>query len=330
VSQQFGAPVKMEFEKVYFPFLLMNKKRYAGVAWACPEKPGQLDMKGIEVVRRDWCQLVRQVVDRCLHLLLRERSKDQAVAYVQETVARLRQGRIDTRLLVVSKALVREGAEAYAAKQAHVELAEKLRQRDPSSAPQIGERVPYIFTVGVAGAPAYSRAEDPLYAIENDLPVDADYYIDHQLKLPLLRIFEPVLAQNGDAKIAGQLFSGEHARRVARSAPVGGGPLAAFARARAKCLGCRTVLQGDDVLCPTCRHPDQASGVMLAQVAAVGPLESEAGHLLSQCMRCEGPASKSLHAECANVDCPIFFRRLQASRELSNALGSLHKLSLDW
>ena len=42
----------------------------------------------------------------------------------------MRQGRVDLHLLVVSKALVREGAEAYAAKLAHVELAEKLRQWD--------------------------------------------------------------------------------------------------------------------------------------------------------------------------------------------------------
>merc|ERR1719409_2145434 len=116
VSKEFGAPVKMEFEKIYFPFLLMNKKRYVGLSWNRPEEAGKLDAKGIEVVRRDWCELVRQVVERCLDLLLRERSAEQAIAYVQEMVAMLRQGRTDTRLLVVSKALVREGAEAYSGK----------------------------------------------------------------------------------------------------------------------------------------------------------------------------------------------------------------------
>ena len=30
-------PVKLEFEKVYFPYLLMNKKRYAGLYWTRPE-----------------------------------------------------------------------------------------------------------------------------------------------------------------------------------------------------------------------------------------------------------------------------------------------------
>eukprot|EP00406_Dinophysis_acuminata_P029517 CAMPEP_0179354630 /NCGR_PEP_ID=MMETSP0797-20121207/76951_1 /TAXON_ID=47934 /ORGANISM="Dinophysis acuminata, Strain DAEP01" /LENGTH=264 /DNA_ID=CAMNT_0021069741 /DNA_START=62 /DNA_END=853 /DNA_ORIENTATION=+ len=138
-SQEFGAPVKLEFEKVYQPYLLMSKKRYAGLAKAGPEDQGKLDMKGIEVVRRDWCQLVRQVVDRCLHLLLRERAPERAIAYVQDTLAALRQGDVDARLLVVSKALVRSGAEDYAAKQVHVELAERIRQRDPALAPHVGD-----------------------------------------------------------------------------------------------------------------------------------------------------------------------------------------------
>lgn len=38
VSKIFPDPIKLEFEKVYFPYLLMNKKRYAGLLWTCPEK----------------------------------------------------------------------------------------------------------------------------------------------------------------------------------------------------------------------------------------------------------------------------------------------------
>jgi len=337
VSREFGAPVKMEFEKVYMPYLLMNKKRYAGVSWACPEKPGKLDAKGIEVVRRDWCPLVRQVVDRSLHLLLWERSAERAIAYVQETVAALRQGRVDPRLLVVSKALVRDGAEAYAAKQAHVELAEKLRRRDATSAPQIGDRVPYVFVVSAAGTPAYDKAEDPLYALEHQLAIDADYYIDHQLKLPLLRIFEPVLGcvgckGNGGASMEKRLFAGSHTLRV-RRANSGISPLAAFARPRAKCLGCRALLQGtaqDSVLCRACSVPNRASEVVLEQIASVRPLEAEVAQLQGQCVRCEGVSSRGLHILCANVDCPIFFRRLQAKRELAAAEEALRKLHLDW
>ena len=30
ITQHFAAPIRLEFEKVYCPYLLMNKKRYAG------------------------------------------------------------------------------------------------------------------------------------------------------------------------------------------------------------------------------------------------------------------------------------------------------------
>ena len=50
------------FEKVYFPFLLMNKKRYAGLYWSKPERWDKMDTKGIETARRDNCALVRSVI----------------------------------------------------------------------------------------------------------------------------------------------------------------------------------------------------------------------------------------------------------------------------
>ena len=49
VSSNFIKPIKLEFEKVYFPYLLINKKRYAGLYWTNTKKYDKLDTKGIEV-----------------------------------------------------------------------------------------------------------------------------------------------------------------------------------------------------------------------------------------------------------------------------------------
>lgn len=49
ISSEFVSPIKLEFEKVYCPFLLMNKKRYAGLLYTNPTKFDKIDSKGIEV-----------------------------------------------------------------------------------------------------------------------------------------------------------------------------------------------------------------------------------------------------------------------------------------
>lgn len=49
VTTKFVAPIKLEFEKVYFPYLLISKKRYAGLYWTKPDKWDKMDTKGIEV-----------------------------------------------------------------------------------------------------------------------------------------------------------------------------------------------------------------------------------------------------------------------------------------
>lgn len=70
ISNIFISPIKLEFEKVYYPYLLLNKKRYAGKLWTQPEKHDYKDIKGLEIVRRDNCLLVRQCMNTVLDLLL--------------------------------------------------------------------------------------------------------------------------------------------------------------------------------------------------------------------------------------------------------------------
>ena len=78
VSQEFPTPIKLEFEKVYFPYLLINKKRYAGLYWTSPKKYDKMDSKGIETVRRDNCRLVQSVIETVLRKILIDRDVEGA------------------------------------------------------------------------------------------------------------------------------------------------------------------------------------------------------------------------------------------------------------
>jgi DNA polymerase delta subunit 1 len=81
VTKQFVKPIKLEFEKVYFPYLLISKKRYAGLYWTKPDKYDKMDAKGIETVRRDNCRLVVTVIETCLKKLLIDRDVEGAQEY---------------------------------------------------------------------------------------------------------------------------------------------------------------------------------------------------------------------------------------------------------
>lgn len=45
----------------------------------------------------------------------------------------------------------------YANKQAHVELAHKMRKRDAGTAPKLGDRVPYVIVAAAKNTPAYLK-----------------------------------------------------------------------------------------------------------------------------------------------------------------------------
>ena len=67
------------------------------------------------------------------------------------------------------------------------------------SAPALGDRVAYVIIKGMKGAAAYEKSEDPLYVLENNIPIDTKYYLENQLSKPLMRIFEPILGDKASS-----------------------------------------------------------------------------------------------------------------------------------
>lgn len=350
VSTKFVNPIKLEFEKVYFPYLLINKKRYAGLYWTKTDKPDKMDTKGIETVRRDNCRLVQNVMETILQKILRERDVSGAESYVKKIISQLMQNQVDMSQLVITKQLSRAD---YAAKQAHVELAERMRKRDPGSAPQLGDRVPYVIIKGGANGKNYEKSEDPIYVLEHNLPIDTKYYLDNQLAKPLMRIFEPILGE----KKAHQLLTGAHTRSISMAAPTTGG-LMKFAVKTEVCMHCKRPLKrkkttGANTNANTLSRPnsssssfggkenvnsdagssvskenahDEEKGALCLDCLDYAPhyyqttinrlntLENKFSRLWTECQRCQG----EMHQEviCSSKDCPIFYMRKKAQKDL--------------
>ncbi|OJJ51242.1 hypothetical protein ASPZODRAFT_87370 [Penicilliopsis zonata CBS 506.65] len=321
VSSKFIKPIKLEFEKVYFPYLLINKKRYAGLYWTNPKKYDKMDSKGIETVRRDNCRLVQTVIETVLHKILIDRDLDGAQSYVKDTISDLLQNKIDMSKLVITKALSKSD---YTAKQAHVELAERMRKRDAGSAPTLGDRVAYVIVKGAGGSKNYEKSEDPIYVLENNIPIDTKYYLDNQLANPLGRIFEPILGE----KKASQLLTGEHTRSISVAAPTMGG-LMKFAKKTQTCMGCKKPLSGKEEMAgAVCEHCRPRLGELYTKTLnKVSDLEVRFGRLWTQCQRCQG----SLHCEviCSSRDCPIFYMRMKAKKDVEDSQKELSRFDFD-
>lgn len=309
VSKQFISPIKLEFEKVYFPYLLINKKRYAGLYWTRPEKHDKMDCKGIETVRRDNCTLVANLIDVCLQKILMDRDPAGAVKHAQRVISDLLCNRIDISHLVITKELTKGDGE-YSAKQAHVELANRMKKRDPAGAPKLGDRVPYVIVGGQKNTPAYMKSEDPLYVLENNIPIDTDYYLTNQISKPLLRIFEPILGSRAES----ELLRGDHTR-IKKQVTSKVGALSMFTKKRNQCLGCRTPLSDDtQAVCPSCQEREPE--LYLENVDKLNDFGVKFSRLWTQCQRCQG----NLHEEviCTSSDCPIFYMRKKVQKDLSD------------
>lgn len=318
VTKIFPRPVSLEFEKVYFPYLLINKKRYAGLYWTKPDTWDKLDTKGLETVRRDNCKLVRTLFESCLKKILIDRDVDGAVALAKKTISDLLQNKIDISLLIISKSLSGT-ADDYKNKQPHVELAEKMRKRDPGSAPSVGDRVPYVIISAAKGTAAYLKSEDPLYVMEHNIPIDTDYYIEQQLSKPMMRLFKPIIP-NPES-----ILQGDHTRKITKVTPTNNVGLMKFAVKGFNCMVCRSKLPlgSKQAVCSNC-EPKKAE-MYMEQLNKTNHLEQKFSLLWTQCQNCQG----SLHEEvlCTNSDCEIFYLRTRVKKDLNSAHETMERFS---
>ncbi len=188
VSKRSGK-LHLKYEKTFKTFLILAKKRYAG--WSF-EKDGdiwkdKIAMKGIETVRRDWCGLTTDTMNRVLDIILKEQDIGKASKYVRSVIHELNKGLTPLEKLTIIKGITKE-ISRYNGIQPHVELAKKISKRDPTRKNWVGERLGFVIIKG--NQLLSKRAEDPDYIKEKGLEIDSSYYVQNQLMPPLERIFE--------------------------------------------------------------------------------------------------------------------------------------------
>ncbi len=197
INEEIQNMLELKTESVFKTLLILSKKRYAGWNFepVGDEWEDSIVTKGIETVRRDWCDMVSETLEEVLLTILKEQDISKSVKIVRDKVDSIKTGKMDVDKLIITKG-VSKTLKSYKGVQAHIELVKKMRARDPASAPGVGDRVGFVIVKGLQMIS--KRAEDPEYIKKYKLQVDSKYYIESQLLPPLERVFEALSVNKSD------------------------------------------------------------------------------------------------------------------------------------
>ena len=169
---------------------------------------------------------------------------------------------------------------------------------------------------GASNAKAWEKAEDPIYVLDNNIPLDTEWYLEHQLSEPIKRLFEPIMPDNVNS-----LLQGDHTRKIKKAMPTTGG-LMKFVAVTRRCLGCKAQMAGgskdDDgglALCGACK-PREAD-IYLQKVQKLAEAEKAFWQTFVMCQRISG----DLHKDAVGIarDSPIYYQMKKAQKDLKEA-----------
>ncbi|KAG5647998.1 hypothetical protein DXG03_007032 [Asterophora parasitica] len=188
------SPVKLKFEKVYLPCVLLAKKRYVGFKYEhVDDKEPVFDAKGIETVRRDGVPAQQKMTETCLKILFRSQDLSEVKDYCVRSWTKLLDNKVSVLDFIFAKEVRMGTYSENGPPPPGVVVAARRMVADPSNEPQYGERIPYVIARGLPGTRLVDRAVDPMDLLRDSrLQLDAMYYISRVLIPPLERIFSLV------------------------------------------------------------------------------------------------------------------------------------------
>ena len=310
-------PIKLKFEKVYFPCVLLAKKRYVGFKYESKlQKTPDFDAKGIETVRRDGTPAEQRIEERALKILFRTADLSQVKDYFQRQCMKIMKGKVSIQDFCFAKEVKLGTYSDKGLPPPGALISMRRMLEDPRAEPQYGERVPFLVIAGAPGARLKDRCVAPEVLLDNDYnELDAEYYISKNLIPPLERIFNLVGANV--RQWYDEMPKYQRIRRI-KAGPTDGEKdsirpkktLESYMKS-SSCLVCYTKLKGEVVICGKCMRNKDTS--LLALYSTLNELEKKAVNLEMICRSCAGLAWGE-EIRCDSKDCPVFYTR---SRHMS-------------
>ncbi|RPD62939.1 hypothetical protein L227DRAFT_584639 [Lentinus tigrinus ALCF2SS1-6] len=323
------APVKLKFEKVYLPCVLMAKKRYVGFKFETPDdKEPAFDAKGIETVRRDGIPAQQKMTETCLKILFRTQDLSEVKDYCCRTWNRILENKVSIQDFIFAKEVKMGTYSDKVPPPPGVTVAARRMLQDPNDEPQYGERIPYVIVRGEPGSRLVDRAVSPHELFKDSHKrLDAAYYISRVLIPPLERIFNLVGAdvQSWFEDMPKSLRADQPdvtatPRKNKKSVMVANAFKIDDHFTSSHCLICGTLTP--EVLCEVC-CTDYAS-TMSDLLSRMQQTEARLKDVHLVCGACckTAPAEP---VECESLDCPWMYERKKIESK-AEALTTIHDL----
>ncbi|XP_039115644.1 DNA polymerase alpha catalytic subunit-like isoform X2 [Dioscorea cayenensis subsp. rotundata] len=193
VNKKYGC-LEIDLDGLYKRMLLLKKKKYAAVEVqsenGIPKEV--IDCKGVDIVRRDWCELSKDIGNFCLKKILSERSCEDVVelihSYLVKEQEQIRKGEIQLEKYVIWKTLTKPPEDYLDAKnQPHVQVALRLKQNGYPGG-FAGDTVPYVICCqresnsgSSTGIAQRARHLDELNRDSGNWLIDINYYLSQQI-----------------------------------------------------------------------------------------------------------------------------------------------------
>ena len=189
--QYLKKPHYLEYEKTFWPFVLLSKKRYVGNKYETDINKYKRTSMGIVLKRRDNAEIVKYVYGGIIDIIMEEMDINKPIDFLKKSLKDLLDGKFGLDMLVITKSL--KGYYKNPEAIAHKVLADRMGERDPGNKPSSNDRIPfaYIEVQEKKGSKILQgdRIEHPKFITENNLKPDYKFYISNQIKKPVSQIY---------------------------------------------------------------------------------------------------------------------------------------------
>ena len=179
INKELPDMMELELEGFYPRGIFVTKKRETKGAkkkYALVDSEGKIKVIGFETVRRDWSTIAKNVQEKVLELVLKEKKIGKAAEHVQEIILKIRKKKVDKKDMIIQSQL-RKSLDDYEQIGPHVAVARRMKEKGFNVEP--GTIIRYIVMDGNGMIRDKARF---IHEVENGKEeYDSEYYINNQI-----------------------------------------------------------------------------------------------------------------------------------------------------